>query len=92
MCDSDRDELRTACRLLDEAAAATDGETADRLSGFADRVEGWAEGEFDPDHGAMATVLLKLNDIAEAAEADVADTVQEARSSITEYRRTVDGV
>jgi hypothetical protein len=92
MSDSDREELRTAHRLLGEAAAATDGEPADRLSGFADRVEGWAEGESDPDHGAMATVLLKLNDIADEAEADVADTVQEARSAITEYRRTVEGV
>ena len=92
MSESDRDELRTACQLLDEAAAATDGEPADRLSGFADRVEGWADGQSDPDHGAMATVLLKLNDIAGAAEADVADTVQEARSAVTEYRKTVDGV
>jgi hypothetical protein len=89
---SDRDHLRTASDLLTEAAEATDGDAAERLAGFADRVAGWADGENDPDHGALANVLLKLDDVADEVGAAPAETIQEARTEITEYRKTVEGV
>lgn len=89
---SQRDSLHTATDLLREAAAATEGETSERLSNFSSRVERWANGEQDPDHGAMAQVLLKLNEIAGDADEAVAETIQQARSGITEYRKTVEGV
>jgi hypothetical protein len=89
---SARDHLHTASDLLTDAATAADGAPANRLSGFADRIGGWADGENDPDHGALANVLLKLDDVADEVGDDVADTIQEARSEITEYRKTVEGV
>lgn len=89
---SDRDHLRTAAELLEEASDATDGEPSERLAGFAEKVEGWADRDSGPDHGAMAGVLLKLDDIAAEVGGDTADTIQEARSAITEFRKTVEGV
>ncbi|MFB6207065.1 MAG: hypothetical protein ABEJ05_11125 [Haloglomus sp.] len=92
MSDDSRDHLRTASDLLADAAAGTDGDTADRLSGFADRVAGWADGKNDPDHGALANVLLKLDDLADDVDDETAETIQTARSEITEFRKTVEGV
>jgi hypothetical protein len=92
MSDDAREHLRTASELLDEAAAATDGEAADRLATFADRVAGWAGGESDPDHGALANVLLKLDDVADEVGGGVGEDIQTARSEITEFRKTVGGV
>jgi hypothetical protein len=89
---SQRDSLHTATDLLTQAAGATDGETSQRLENFSNRVERWANGEQDPDHGAMAQVLLKLDEIAGDADEEVAETIQEARSAITAYRKTVEGV
>ena len=78
--------------MLTDAADRTSGEPADRLDGFADRLERMAEAERDPDHGRLATVLLKLDEIADEVDDDVAVTVEEAREQITDFRRTVEGV
>ena len=87
-----REHLRTASELLAEAARATTGEPAERLDAFADRLDTMAGAERDPDHGRLATVLLKLDEIAGEVDADVAATIQEARDHVTEYRKTVPGV
>jgi hypothetical protein len=50
------------------------------------------DGDRDPDHGRLATVLLKLDEIADEVETDVAETIEEARDHVTEFRRTVEGV
>lgn len=92
MSDDAREHLRTASELLEDASDATTGEAADRLDGFADRVAGWAEGTNDPDHGALANVLLKLDDVADEVGGSVAEDIQTARSEITEFRKTVGGV
>ena len=89
---SDRDRLRTAATELRAAAEATEGEASERLAKFADRVDGWAGRDSGPDHGAMAQVLLKLDGIADEVGGDPAETIQTARSEITEFRRTVEGV
>ncbi|MEF8788707.1 MAG: hypothetical protein V5A61_01135 [Haloarculaceae archaeon] len=87
-----REHLRTASDLLAGAADRTDGEAAERLRGFADRLDRMADGDRDPDHGRLATVLLKLDEIADEVETDVAETIEEARDHVTEFRRTVEGV
>jgi hypothetical protein len=87
-----REHLRTASDLLADAAHATTGEPAERLDAFADRLARMAEAERDPDHGRLATVLLKLDEIADGVDEDVAATIQEAREHVTEFRRTVEGV
>jgi hypothetical protein len=87
-----RDHLRTASELLADAASRTDGEPAARLSGFVSRLERMAEASRTPDHGKLATVLLKLDEIADDVDADVAATIQEAREHVTEFRKTVQGV
>lgn len=78
--------------MLTDAADRTSGDPADRLDAFADRLERMAEADRDPDHGRLATVLLKLDEIADDVDDDVAVTVEEAREQITDFRRTVEGV
>lgn len=87
-----REHLREASDLLADAADRTSGEPAERLEGFADRLDRMVEAGRDPDHGRLATVLLKLDEIADDAEGDVASTIQEAREHVTEFRKTVEGV
>jgi hypothetical protein len=87
-----REHLRQASELVADAADRADGEAADRLADFADRLDRMAEAQRDPDHGRMATVLLKLDEIAGEVDADVAATIQEAREHVTEFRKTVEGV
>jgi len=87
-----REHLREASDLLSGAADRTSGESSERLEAFADQLDRMVEAGRDPDHGRLATVLLKLDDIADEAEGDVAATIQEAREHVTEFRKTVEGV
>lgn len=91
--DVSREHLRQASGLLADAADRTSGEPADRLDAFADRLDRMTGGERDPDHGRLATVLLKLDEIADEVDDEgVAATIEEAREHVTEFRRTVEGV
>ncbi|MFC6938400.1 hypothetical protein ACFQE8_00295 [Salinirubellus sp. GCM10025818] len=88
-----REHLGRASDLLADAADGTSGEPADRLRAFADRLDRMAGGDRDPDHGRLATVLLKLEEIAEDVDDEgVAATIHEAREHVTEFRKTVEGV
>lgn len=87
-----REHLQQASDLIADAADRTSGEAAERLTGFAERLDRMAEAERDPDHGRLATVLLKLEEIAGEVDEDVAATIQEAREHVTEFRKTVQGV
>jgi hypothetical protein len=87
-----REHLGTASDLLADAADRTSGDPAERLDAFADRLDRMAGADRDPDHGRLATVLLKLDEIAGEVDPDVAATIQEAREHVTEFRRTVEGV
>lgn len=51
-----------------------------------------AEADREPDHGQMASVLLKLDEIADGLDEENAATVQDAREHITAFRGTVPGV
>ena len=90
--DVSREHLRRASDLLADAADGTSGEPADRLDAFAERLDRMAGSERDPDHGRLATVLLKLEEIADDVDDDVAATIEEAREQVTEFRKTVEGV
>ena len=87
-----REQLTTASELLREAAEASDAEAAERLRGFADRLDRMAGADRDPDHGKLASVLLKLDEIADGLDDEQAETVQTARDHITSFRETVPGV
>ena len=87
-----REELTEASELLREAAETSDEAPAERLRGFADRLDRMAAADRDPDHGKMASVLLKLDDIADDLDVEEAETVQQARDHITSFRETVPGV
>jgi hypothetical protein len=87
-----REHLSRASDLLADAARTTTGEPAERLDAFADRLDRMAEADRDPDHGRLATVLLKLDEIADEVDEDVAATIQDAREHVTEFRKTVGGV
>ncbi|PSQ07110.1 hypothetical protein BRC93_16645 [Halobacteriales archaeon QS_5_70_15] len=87
-----REHLATASDLAADAADRTSGEPAERLAAFADRLDRMSTADRDPDHGRLATVLLKLDGIAGEVDEDVAATIQEAREHVTEFRKTVEGV
>jgi hypothetical protein len=87
-----RTRLTTASEHLREAAEASDDTAAERLRGFADRLDRMAEADRDPDHGKLASVLLKLDEIAAGLDEEQAATVQSAREEITAFRETVPGV
>jgi hypothetical protein len=87
-----REHLSTASDLLREAAETSDEAAAERLAGFADRLDRMAGADRDPDHGKMASVLLKLDEIADGLDEAEAATVQEAREHVTAFRETVSGV
>jgi hypothetical protein len=87
-----REDLSTASDLLREAADGADETAADRLTAFADRLDRMADAGRDLDHGKLASVLLKLDEIADGLDEDRAATVQEARQHVTDFRETVEGV
>ncbi|MFC7227580.1 hypothetical protein N0B31_09210 [Salinirubellus salinus] len=87
-----RTRLTTASEHLREAAEASDDTAAERLRGFADRLDRMAEADRDPDHGKLASVLLKLDEIAAGLDEEQAARVQSAREEITAFRETVPGV
>jgi hypothetical protein len=87
-----RERLSDASELLRRAAEGSDDASAERLRGFADRVDRMATADRDPDHGKLASVLLKLDEIAAGLDEEQAETVQAAREKITAFRETVPGV
>jgi hypothetical protein len=92
MSDDPRDHLRTASELIADAATETDGEAAERLGNLADRVAGFADRDTGPDHGALDTVMYKLNELADEVGGETGEGLREARSEVLEFRKTVDGV
>jgi len=86
-----RTELATASDTL-ESAVDSAGDNADRLADLAGQLDQLAEAERGPDHGRMARIQTALNEIQEAVDDETAATIQDARTEISEYRSTVDGV
>jgi hypothetical protein len=87
------DELATASDLLDSAAEdASDPDSVETLTDLSDQLERLASAERGPDHGRLARIEAKLDDV-QAAESDaVATTIESALEEIHAYRETIEGV
>lgn len=85
------DDLVQANGALQAAAgSATDEGIAERLRDQASALQQLAYE--DPDHGRMARHESKLQEIAEEADAGVADAIASALEHIQAYRETIEGV
>lgn len=88
-----RDELQNAAESIEAAADAASGDEArERLQNQASKFEDYATADRGPDHGQLARHEHILNDIADDEGGDVADHVDDALASITEFRSTLEGV
>lgn len=87
------ESLSTAGELLASAAEdATDPdskETLGELAGQLDRLAGAGRG---PDHGRLARIEAKLDDVQTTESDAVAVTIDEALDAIHAYRETIEGV
>jgi hypothetical protein len=86
-----RTELATANEIL-ESAADSAGNSADRLADLASQLDRLAEADRGPDHGRLARIQTALNEIQQEVDDETAATIGDARTEISEYRETVDGV
>jgi len=85
--------LAAAGELLASAAEdATDAGARETLSDLADQLGRLAEAGRGPDHGRLARIEAKLDDIQTGASDDVAVTIDEALDEIHAYRETIEGV
>ena len=88
-----RSELASASDLLASAAEdATDADARDTLSELSDQLGRLADAERGPDHGRLARIEAKLDDVQTSASDDVAVAIDEALSEIHAYRETIEGV
>ncbi|MFW6382704.1 MAG: DUF7553 family protein [Haloferacaceae archaeon] len=88
-----RTELAAAGDLL--AAAAEDADSADvreTLSGLAEQLDRLADADRGPDHGRLARIESKLDDVRRGESDDVATVIDEALDEIHAYRETLQGV
>lgn len=86
------DHLEDAAESLRQASDATDGEAAERLIDKADTFAEAAEEGKVLDHGTLARHEHGLREIADDVGGEVADRIDEAMDSISDYRATVEGV
>ncbi|MXV62863.1 hypothetical protein GS429_12455 [Natronorubrum sp. JWXQ-INN-674] len=87
-----RENLADAAATLQDAAAAADDETRERLETQSNQFAALAEADRGPDHGKLARHEHILTEIADENEGEVADRVEDALESIRAFRETVDGV
>ncbi len=88
-----RDELATAGDLLASAAEnTTDPESQETLTDISDQLERLADATHGPDHGRLARIEAKLDDVQTPANDEVAVTVDEAIDAIHAHRETIEGV
>ncbi|QGN06075.1 hypothetical protein Hrd1104_01380 [Halorhabdus sp. CBA1104] len=86
-----RTKLETASERLDSAADSAET-NADRLADLAAQLDQLAEADRGPDHGRMARIQTALDEIQQETADETAATIEDARTAISEYRATVDGV
>jgi len=84
-----RTELAAAGDSLGTAADSTD---SDRLADLADQLDRLAEADRGPDHGRLARIQTALAEIQPDVDDETAAIIQDARTAISDYRETVDGV
>ncbi|WEL18334.1 Uncharacterized protein SVXHr_2179 [Halorhabdus sp. SVX81] len=86
-----RTELATASDKL-ESAVDSAGDNTDRLADLAGQLDQLADAERGPDHGRMARIQTALDEIQQDVDDETAATIEDARTEISNYRATVDGV
>jgi hypothetical protein len=87
-----RTELATASETLASAAHDASGDATEALSDLADQLESLAEADRGPDHGRLARIEAKLDDVQPDVSDAVATSIDDALDSIHDYRETLDGV
>jgi hypothetical protein len=88
-----RPELAEASDLLATASeGAEDPDAVETLTDLSDQLGRLATAERGPDHGRLARIESKLDDIRAAEGGDVAATVERALDEIHAYRETLEGV
>ncbi|MFB6303313.1 MAG: hypothetical protein ABEH78_10705 [Haloferacaceae archaeon] len=87
-----REELSEASDLCRQAAEGTTGDTRERLYEQSNQLAQLADRDRDPDHGRLARHMNALDELAEEADGETADLVEEARDLVGEYRQGVEGV
>jgi len=87
-----REELSTAGDLLASAAGAASPEAAESLRELADQLHRLADADRGPDHGRLARIEAKLDDVQTGESDDVAVTIDEALDEIHAFRETIEGV
>lgn len=87
------EELEAASEALHQASrTATDDATAARLREHADQLARLADRDAGPDHGRLARHQHALADILDGGDEGIRDRVEAAKSHISAYRETVEGV
>jgi len=86
-----RTKLATASETLETAAENTDT-NGDRLADLAGQLEKLTEADRGPDHGRLARIQTALDEIQQEVDDETAATIEDARTEISDYRATVDGV
>lgn len=86
-----RTELATASEILESATDSTET-NADRLTDLAAQLDQLAEADRGPNHGRMARIQTALDEIQKETDDETAATIEDARTEISDYRATVDGV
>lgn len=87
-----RDELASAGdRLEDAAEDATDADR-ETLADLAEQLNRLAEADCGPDHGRLARIEAKLDDVQTSGSDEVAVAIDGALDDIHAYRETIEGV
>ncbi|MFT4921193.1 MAG: hypothetical protein ACI8XM_000388 [Haloarculaceae archaeon] len=88
-----RQELAHASDQLATAAAdATDADVQERLTELSDQLDQLSEASRGPDHGRLARIEAKLDDVQDSESDEVAVTIDDALDDIHAYRETIEGV
>lgn len=86
------DELATASDHLERAAAAADGDRAERLREQADAMADLSTATRGADHGRLARHEHRLRELADGASDAVQEEIDAALAAISAFRETVEGV
>lgn len=87
-----RDELATASETLESAADDATDDAEATLTDLADQLDRLADADHGPDHGRLARIEAKLDDVQTGESDAVAAAIDDALDSIHAYRETIEGV
>lgn len=88
-----RQELANASDQLATAAAdATGADVQDRLTELSDQLDQLSDATQGPDHGRLARIEAKLDDVLDSESDEVAVAIDDALDEIHAYRETIEGV